>query len=112
MVNALLTQLDKLKHRRNVLVMATSNLVKAIGKNLCTFPHLQLQLDSVHFSDSAFVDRADIIQYVDLPSREAIYDIIRTSLCEMALKGVLAPIVCCQLYQLEFNNRIFRSFQL
>lgn len=30
-VNALLTQLDKLKHRKNVLIMATSNLVKAIG---------------------------------------------------------------------------------
>lgn len=36
-VNALLTQLDKLKHRRNVLVMATSNLVKAIGR---MFPFL------------------------------------------------------------------------
>jgi SpoVK/Ycf46/Vps4 family AAA+-type ATPase len=33
-VNALLTQLDKLKHRKNVLVMATSNLVKAIGEIL------------------------------------------------------------------------------
>lgn len=30
-VNALLTQLDKLKHKKNVLVMATSNLPKAIG---------------------------------------------------------------------------------
>lgn len=30
-VNALLTQLDKLKQRENVLIMATSNLVKAIG---------------------------------------------------------------------------------
>ena len=30
-VNALLTQLDKLKQRKNVLIMATSNLVKAIG---------------------------------------------------------------------------------
>lgn len=30
-VNALLTQLDKLKRRKNVLVMATSNLAKAIG---------------------------------------------------------------------------------
>jgi AAA+ superfamily predicted ATPase len=30
-VNALLTQLDKLKHRKNVLIMSTSNLVKAIG---------------------------------------------------------------------------------
>lgn len=30
-VNALLTQLDKLKHHKNVLVMATSNLAQAIG---------------------------------------------------------------------------------
>ena len=30
-VNALLTQLDKLKQRKNVLIMSTSNLVKAIG---------------------------------------------------------------------------------
>jgi len=30
-VNALLTQLDKLKHRKNVFVMSTSNLAKAIG---------------------------------------------------------------------------------
>lgn len=30
-VNALLTQLDKLKHRKNVLVMSTSNLAQAIG---------------------------------------------------------------------------------
>jgi SpoVK/Ycf46/Vps4 family AAA+-type ATPase len=30
-VNALLTQLDKLKHKKNVLFMATSNLVTAIG---------------------------------------------------------------------------------
>ncbi|KAK0231038.1 P-loop containing nucleoside triphosphate hydrolase protein [Armillaria fumosa] len=71
-VNALLTQLDKLKHRKNVLVMSTSNLVKAI--------------------DSAFVDRADIIQYVDLPSREAIYEILRSSLCEIVNKGLVAPV--------------------
>ena len=30
-VNPLLTQLDKLKQRKNVLIMSTSNLVKAIG---------------------------------------------------------------------------------
>ncbi|KAG7448980.1 P-loop containing nucleoside triphosphate hydrolase protein [Guyanagaster necrorhizus] len=71
-VNALLTQLDKLKHKKNVLVMSTSNLVKAI--------------------DSAFVDRADIIQYVDLPSREAIYDILRSSLCEIVNKGLVTPV--------------------
>ncbi|KAH7887933.1 P-loop containing nucleoside triphosphate hydrolase protein [Phlebopus sp. FC_14] len=68
-VNALLTQLDKLKYKKNVLVMSTSNLAKAI--------------------DSAFVDRADIIQYVDLPPREAIYEILRSSLCEFVLKGIL-----------------------
>ncbi|KAG5654453.1 hypothetical protein H0H81_001952 [Sphagnurus paluster] len=71
-VNALLTQLDKLKHRKNVLVMSTSNLVKAI--------------------DSAFVDRADIVQYVDLPSREAVYEILRTCLCEIVGKGIVATV--------------------
>ncbi|KAG5646402.1 hypothetical protein DXG03_003452 [Asterophora parasitica] len=71
-VNALLTQLDKLKHRKNVLIMSTSNLVKAI--------------------DSAFVDRADIVQYVDLPSREAIYEILRTCLCEIVSKGIVATV--------------------
>ncbi|KAG6378471.1 AAA-domain-containing protein [Boletus reticuloceps] len=71
-VNALLTQLDKLKHRRNVLVMSTSNLAKAI--------------------DSAFVDRADIIQYVDNPPREAIYEILRSSLCEFVLKGIVQEV--------------------
>jgi len=39
-VNALLTQLDRLKQRQNVLVLTTSNLPSAI--------------------DAAFVDRADI----------------------------------------------------
>ncbi|KAG6911652.1 hypothetical protein DXG01_007902 [Tephrocybe rancida] len=71
-VNALLTQLDKLKHRKNVLIMSTSNLVKAI--------------------DSAFVDRADIVQYVDLPSRDAIYEILRTCLCEIVGKGIVASV--------------------
>ena len=39
-VNALLTQLDKLKHRKNVLVMATSNLAEAIGNVLITLAKL------------------------------------------------------------------------
>ncbi|KAL1667532.1 P-loop containing nucleoside triphosphate hydrolase protein [Schizophyllum commune] len=71
-VNALLTQLDKLKQRKNVLIMSTSNLVRAI--------------------DSAFVDRADIVQYIDLPPQEAIYDIMRSSLCELISKGIILPI--------------------
>ncbi|PCH41410.1 nucleoside triphosphate hydrolase protein [Wolfiporia cocos MD-104 SS10] len=71
-VNALLTQLDKLKHKKNVLVMSTSNLAKAI--------------------DSAFVDRADIVQYIDLPPREAIYEILRTCLAELIKKGIVADV--------------------
>ncbi|KAL0574320.1 hypothetical protein V5O48_007631 [Marasmius crinis-equi] len=71
-VNALLTQLDKLKHRKNVLIMSTSNLVKAI--------------------DTAFVDRADIIQYIDLPPREAVYEILRSCLVEMVNKGIVTSI--------------------
>ncbi|KAF9476461.1 AAA-domain-containing protein [Pholiota conissans] len=80
-VNALLTQLDKLKQRKNVLIMATSNLVKAI--------------------DTAFVDRADIIQYVDLPSREAIYEILRSCLCEIIAKGIVDSINVPSLKQVQ-----------
>lgn len=39
-VNALLTQLDKLRTRKNVLVMTTSNLVDAIGSSLFSSLHL------------------------------------------------------------------------
>lgn len=46
------------------------------------------------FPDTAFLDRADIVQYVDLPSREAIYEILRSALCEIILKEIVAPVVC------------------
>ncbi|KDQ20630.1 hypothetical protein BOTBODRAFT_124328 [Botryobasidium botryosum FD-172 SS1] len=71
-VNALLTQLDKLKHRKNVLVMSTSNLPKAI--------------------DSAYVDRADIVQYVGLPPPEAIYWILRSCINELIKTKVISPV--------------------
>ncbi|KAJ6629192.1 P-loop containing nucleoside triphosphate hydrolase protein [Mycena sp. CBHHK59/15] len=80
-VNALLTQLDKLKHRKNVLIMSTSNLVKAI--------------------DSAFVDRADIVQYVDLPSRGAIYEILRTCLSEIVARGIVSAVTVPTLKQAQ-----------
>jgi len=48
-VNALLTQLDKLRHKKNVLVMATSNLVKAIGK-----PNVTLTTVCFIFQSSLF----------------------------------------------------------
>jgi len=84
-VNALLTQLDKLKHKKNVLVMSTSNLAKAI--------------------DSAFVDRADIVQYVDLPPREAIYEILRTCLAELVGKGIVANVDVPGLAQAQLYER-------
>ncbi|KAL6306645.1 P-loop containing nucleoside triphosphate hydrolase protein [Sparassis latifolia] len=84
-VNALLTQLDKLKHKKNVLVMSTSNLAKAI--------------------DSAFVDRADIVQYVDLPPREAIYEILRTCLSELIGKGIVADVEVPSLAQAQLYER-------
>ncbi|KAF8076178.1 P-loop containing nucleoside triphosphate hydrolase protein [Lyophyllum atratum] len=88
-VNALLTQLDKLKHRKNVLIMSTSNLVKAI--------------------DSAFVDRADIVQYVDLPSREAVYEILRTCLNEIVGKGIVASINVPTLRQAQIYEATLRT---
>ncbi|EPT02881.1 hypothetical protein FOMPIDRAFT_142272 [Fomitopsis schrenkii] len=84
-VNALLTQLDKLKHKKNVLVMSTSNLAKAI--------------------DSAFVDRADIVQYVDLPPREAIYEILGTCLRELVAKGIVADVEVPSLAQAQLYER-------
>lgn len=62
-VNALLTQLDKLKQRSNVLVVTTSNLSENI--------------------DSAFVDRADIKQYIGPPTAQAIYSIFRSCFVEL-----------------------------
>ena len=44
-------------------------------------------------TDSAFVDRADIVQYIDLPPREAIYEILRSCLVELTAKGVVAETV-------------------
>jgi len=43
--------------------------------------------------DPAFVDRADIVQYIDLPPPEAIYLILRSCLVELITKGVVAPVV-------------------
>ncbi|KAB5596327.1 Thyroid receptor-interacting protein [Ceratobasidium theobromae] len=71
-VNALLTQLDKLKLKRNVLIISTSNLPDAI--------------------DSAYVDRADIVQYIGPPSRNAIYYILRSCVTELVRVGIIRPI--------------------
>lgn len=62
-VNALLTQIDSIKRFPNVLILTTSNLTEAI--------------------DLAFVDRADIKQYISLPNEQAIYKIYTTCIKEL-----------------------------
>ena len=70
-VNAVLTQLDALRRRRNVLCLATSNLLGAI--------------------DAAFLDRADLTMRLGLPPLEARHEILRSCLQELMRAGVVAP---------------------
>ncbi|KAL2634595.1 hypothetical protein R1flu_006074 [Riccia fluitans] len=69
-VNALLTQLDRLKLRPNVVVLTTSNITAAI--------------------DLAFVDRADIKAYVGFPSLRARYEILRSCVRELQRVGIVS----------------------
>ncbi|KAL6716190.1 hypothetical protein ACLMJK_005756 [Lecanora helva] len=71
-VNALLVGLDRIRNRPNVVVICTSNLIKAL--------------------DPAFLDRVDKKQYVPLPNAEARYEILRIRCLELAKCGILAPI--------------------
>ncbi|PKU81647.1 pachytene checkpoint protein 2 homolog isoform X1 [Dendrobium catenatum] len=68
-VNALLTQMDRLKSSPNVIILTTSNITAAI--------------------DIAFVDRADIKAYVGPPTLQARYEILRSCLQELLRTGIL-----------------------
>ncbi|GKA02140.1 pachytene checkpoint protein 2 [Tanacetum coccineum] len=68
-VNALLTQMDKLKSSPNVIIMTTSNITAAI--------------------DIAFVDRADIKAYVGPPTLQARYEILRSCFQELLRTGIV-----------------------
>lgn len=70
-VNSILTQLDKIKKYPNVLVITTSNLTKTI--------------------DLAFLDRADIVTFIDQPSIDAIFKIFSSVFVELAAKGLIVP---------------------
>lgn len=70
-VNAVLTQIDRLKNCNNVLILTTSNITGAI--------------------DLAFVDRADIKQYIGLPSVVACYNIITSCIQELMRVGIITP---------------------
>merc|ERR1719283_311648 len=69
-VNALLTQIDHIKKYPNVLILTTSNITGAI--------------------DLAFVDRADIKQYIGPPSQGAIYQILYSCIAELTRTGVVS----------------------
>lgn len=62
-VNAVLTEIDQIRRYSNVLILTTSNMTGAI--------------------DLAFVDRADIKQYIGLPNSHAIYQIYYSCLQEL-----------------------------
>lgn len=68
-VNAVLTQIDAIKQFSNVLIMTTSNITGTV--------------------DLAFVDRADIKQYIGHPSSDACYNMLRGSILELKNKGVI-----------------------
>ncbi|KAJ3003504.1 UNVERIFIED_CONTAM: Pachytene checkpoint protein 2 [Siphonaria sp. JEL0065] len=70
-VNALLTQIDSLKMKRNVLILTTSNITEAI--------------------DLAFVDRADLKLFVGLPSPLVIYSILSSTLSELMRCQLIYP---------------------
>ncbi|CAH4032459.1 unnamed protein product [Pieris brassicae] len=70
-VNAILTQLDRLKRYPNVLVLTTSNVTGAI--------------------DVAFVDRADIKRLVGPPSARAAYDILKGCCEELMAHEIIVP---------------------
>ncbi|EDV29041.1 uncharacterized protein TRIADDRAFT_52531 [Trichoplax adhaerens] len=91
-VNALLTQLDRIKSYPNVVILTTSNITDAI--------------------DLAFVDRssqnfillrADIKQFIGLPSVSATMSIHCASLNELMRVGIITP------PKLLIDNRIILS---
>lgn len=70
-VNSVLTQLDQIKRHSNVVILTTSNVTEKI--------------------DLAFVDRADIKQYIGPPSERGIYSIYLSCLEELMKCQIIYP---------------------
>ncbi|RVE62606.1 hypothetical protein OJAV_G00158710 [Oryzias javanicus] len=70
-VNSVLTQLDQIKRHSNVVILTTSNVTEKI--------------------DLAFVDRADIKQYIGPPSEKGIYNIFLSCLEELMKCQIISP---------------------
>ncbi|CAI5441224.1 unnamed protein product [Caenorhabditis angaria] len=68
-VNALLTQIDRIRRRDNVLILCTSNLEDSL--------------------DRALIDRADIVKNVGEPSTLALYAMLKSCIMEMIRIGVV-----------------------
>jgi hypothetical protein len=71
-VNSLLTSIDRLRQYGNVVVMTTSNITGSV--------------------DCAFVDRADVKQFIGLPTLEARYEILRSCILELIRVGIVTCI--------------------
>ncbi|KAH1177488.1 pachytene checkpoint protein 2 homolog isoform X2 [Mauremys mutica] len=70
-VNAVLTQIDQIKRYPNVVILTTSNITEKI--------------------DTAFVDRADIKQYIGPPSAAAVFRIYFSCLEELMKRQIIYP---------------------
>eukprot|EP01018_Ginkgo_biloba_P025217 Gb_05227 [translate_table: standard] len=103
-VNALLTQLDRLKSWPNVVILTTSNITAAIGMAMndisfyvvdsgldCRIALTLIFINGVKYI--AFVDRADIKAYVGPPTTQARYEILRSCFQELLRVGILVPSV-------------------
>lgn len=68
-VNALLTQIDRIRRRANVIVLCTSNMEDCL--------------------DRALLDRADVVKHVGQPSANALYSILAKCIEELIRIGVV-----------------------
>ncbi|KAI5709675.1 hypothetical protein M8J76_013142 [Diaphorina citri] len=88
-VNAVLTQIDQLKKYPNVLIFTTSNLTGAI--------------------DLAFLDRADIKQYIGFPSAAAIFNIFSSCVEELKRSGLVMTDMDCDKQKRRLMNACQKS---
>lgn len=113
-VNAVLTQIDKLRSRSNVLIMATSNITEIIGKSssllsvLCA-SHARIEPLSLVL-DSAFLDRADLIQFIGRPSQNAVYAILVSCFRELMRVHLIEPTVSGWVVSVKSNFSLVTTF--